>query len=217
MDTRKRYFKMQELRANDADGKRTVGGYAAVFDVLSDNLGFAFEVYEKIQRGAFLRSLAEDQQMAFWNHNTDLPIGSTKNGSLRLKEDDHGLSFELDLPDTTMGRDVYTNIRDGIIDSMSFGFQALKEEIDMGKRDNDPVIRTLIEAKLFEVSPVVFPAYPQSEVEARGKLTDEELRQSFIYERLMKRKKGTVRSINLLAKRLRQIEVEMRMHATTKI
>ncbi len=217
METRKRLFKMQEVRAEEVDGKRTIGGYAAVFEVMSENLGWAYEVREKIRAGAFQRTLAEDQQMAFWNHNVDAPIGSTKNGSLRLKEDDHGLAFSLDLPDTTMGRDVYTNIRSGIVDSMSFGFQVEKEEVDMGEKDSDPVIRTLLSVRLFEVSPVVFPAYPQTEVEARRKKTDDELKAQGFLEQLEKRGKPTPKSVKHFVFRARQAELESKLQRTTKI
>lgn len=168
--TQRRVAKSEKLRAIEENGKRTIGGYAVVFNALSENLGFSIEVREQVRPGAFAESLARDQQMAFWNHNMDLPIGSTRNQSLRLKEDDFGLAFEIDLPDTTTGRDVFQNVREGIVDSMSFGFQIQDEkdeEITLASEPNLPVIITVLRAKLLEVSPVVYPAYPQTEVSAR--------------------------------------------------
>lgn len=174
-----RYLKITEVRALEAEGKRTIGGYAAVFEKLSENLGIFHEIREKIQPGAFAESIRNDTQMAFWNHNNDLPIGSTKNGSLRLREDSYGLSFELDLPDTQIGRDVYTNVKTGIVDGMSFGFRATSDKVERGSKESDPIIRTLLKGQLVEVSPVVYPAFPQTEVESRsldelvkGKLAD---------------------------------------------
>ena len=163
-----RYLKIEQVRAIELEGKRTIGGYAAVFEKYSENLGMFHEIREKIQPGAFAESLQKDTQMAFWNHNNDYPIGSTKNGSLRLKEDSYGLSFELDLPDTQMGRDVYTNVKTGIIDGMSFGFRATADKVERGATESDPIIRTLIKGQLVEVSPVVYPAFPQTEVESRS-------------------------------------------------
>lgn len=172
MKTQHRSYKIENVRAVEEGGKRTIGGYAVVFNALSENLGFSIEVREQIKPGAFAESLARDQQMAFWNHNTDMPIGSTKNKSLRLQEDEHGLKFELDLPDTSIGRDVFQNVREGIVDSMSFGFQIQDEhdeEITLASEPSLPVVVTVLRAKLIEVSPVVFPAYPQTEVEARSR------------------------------------------------
>jgi HK97 family phage prohead protease len=170
--TKHRNFKIDQVRALEDGGKRTIGGYAAVFNALSENMGWAIEVREQIKPGAFAESLSRDQQMAFWNHNVDFPIGSTKNKSLRLSEDAHGLAFELDLPDTNIGRDVFANVRDGIVDSMSFGFQIMSEndeELTLASEPSLPVIVTILRAKLIEVSPVVFPAYPQTEVESRAR------------------------------------------------
>lgn len=170
-----RAYKIEKVRAQEADGKRTIGGYAAVFGQRSENMGFFLEVYETIERGAFAASLQQDDQFAFWNHDNNFPIGRKSAGSLRLNEDDHGLAFELDLPDTSIGRDVYENVRTGIIDSMSFGFIPKEETIVNGEKPSDPIIRNIIKAELIEVSPVVFPAYPQTEVEARAKACDKEI------------------------------------------
>jgi uncharacterized protein len=163
-----RTYAVTNLRTKRDGDKRTVGGYAAVFNKASENLGIFRAVYEKIAPGAFKRSLKQDDIRAFWNHNVDHILGRTTNNTLRLSEDSYGLEFDLDLPDTTMGRDVFTSIERGDVSSMSFGFRVVSDKVERPEKENDPIMRTLLDVDLVEVSPVVFPAYPQTEVSARG-------------------------------------------------
>lgn len=138
-----------ELRALD-DGM-TFEGYAAVFNSPSEPLPFT----EIVAPGAFTRSLkSRNRMMLLWNHNTDEPLASNRNGSLQLSEDERGLKVSAKLPDTTRGRDIAELIRTGVIDSMSFGFSVRKDSWS-----NDGSTRTLQDVTLFEVSVVSAPAY----------------------------------------------------------
>lgn len=153
-----------ELRDDKKEGSAgTIGGYAAVFNKLSEPLG---RFREKIAPGAFADSLKNDVR-AFWNHNMDFILGRTSAKTLSLKEDQLGLAFNLDLPDTQMGNDILTSVRRGDISGMSFGFMVNEDNWERGKA-GEPHIRTLLKVDLFEVSPVVFPAYPQTSVNARS-------------------------------------------------
>lgn len=180
-----RTYQIEELRATDENGIRKVGGYAAVFEKLSEDLGMFVPLREKIQRGAFSDSLTKGDIRAFWNHNHDIVLGRNKNQSLRLNEDTHGLAFELTLADTQAGRDAFTLIQRGDVSAMSFGFRVRKDSWERPKDKNSPVVRTLLDVELLEVSPVAFPAYPQTEVQARSldeamlKEKIEELERSF--------------------------------------
>jgi len=156
-----------ELRADE--DKKTLHGYAAKFDSLSVPL-FGFR--EKIRKGAFADSIKKNNIRALWNHNTDLVLGSTKNGTLQLEEDQRGLKFELDLPDTQAGRDAAVSVSRRDVDGMSFSFEAKKQEWDESNDKN--VIRTLIEVDVKEISPTAFPAYPTSKVIARSVKDDYE-------------------------------------------
>lgn len=149
-----------ELRAADGDGK-TVAGYAAVFNAPSLLLYGEFK--EVIERGAFAKSMSRDIR-AIWNHNDDIVIGRTKVNTLRLAEDAYGLRFEIDMP--TERRAELESIRRGDVDQMSFGFEV---DLDSWQRDADGVmVRTLHQVTLHEVSPVTFPAYPQTSISMRG-------------------------------------------------
>ena len=102
--------------ANDAVELRSEGetavaiGYAAVFNSLSSNLG---GFTERIDKGAFTKTLKEADTRAMWNHDPNHLLGRVSAGTLRLAEDDHGLRYEIDLPNTTLGRDVAELLRRG--------------------------------------------------------------------------------------------------------
>lgn len=154
-----------EIREQE-DGTRTIEGYAVKWDKKSEVLGYWYKFREQFRKGSFANSLQNDDQRALWSHDTSQVLGRTKNGTLRLSEDDIGLRFELDLPNTTLGNDAYETIKRGDVDGVSFGFQKLVEEWD--ETDPENIIRTITNAKLLEISPVAFPAYPDSEVSARN-------------------------------------------------
>ena len=158
-----RRFFQTEIRADGEEQALKLNGYAAVFDQMSVLLYGQFR--ERIARGAFAGSLADDVR-ALWNHDTNLPLGRTKAGTLKLDEDSHGLRVEIDPPATQAGRDAVESIRRGDVDQMSFAFDVLEDEWD--KNDAGEIVRTLRKVKLYEVSPVTFPAYPQTSVSARA-------------------------------------------------
>ena len=90
-----------ELR--EEDGTLTAVGYAATFNRFSQNLG---GFVEEVRSGAFRSTLNQADVRALFNHEPDHLLGRSTTGTLRLSEDDHGLRYEVDLPNTTLGRDV---------------------------------------------------------------------------------------------------------------
>jgi HK97 family phage prohead protease len=134
-----------------ADGM-TFEGYAAVFNSRSQNLGGFTEF---VAPGAFTRSLkARNDVKLLWNHDSGAVLGSTRAGSMTLTEDAKGLKVIAKLPNTQLGRDTAELLRTGLVDSMSFGFNVIKDKWN-GSGDE----RTLESVRLFEVSVVAFPAY----------------------------------------------------------
>ncbi|WHP40763.1 HK97 family phage prohead protease [Lysinibacillus boronitolerans] len=154
-----------EIREGE-DGQRTISGYAVKWEMKSHAMGYFKRFKEQFKKGAFTDSMTNDDQLALWSHDTSKVLGRTKNGTLRLFEDDIGLRFELDLPNSTLGNDAYETIKRGDVDGVSFGFQMQKQEWD--ENDVDNITRTILRAKLLEISPVAFPAYPDSQVSARS-------------------------------------------------
>src|SRR5690625_5107269 len=163
-ETRELLTNKIEIREDDG-GKRTISGYAVKWEKKSQVLGFFRRFREQFIKGAFADSLEKDDQRFLWSHDVSKVLGRTKNGTLRLEEDDIGLRFELDLPNTTLGNDTYESIKRGDVDGVSFGFRMLEEEWD--ENDSDNIVRTINKARLLEVSAVAFPAYLDSEVNAR--------------------------------------------------
>lgn len=150
-----------ERRATD-DGKTTVVGYAAVFGEIADIAGYFDEV---IQAGAFTETLKSADVLAYFDHDRGRILGRSTSGTLRLAEDIRGLAVEIDLPDTTDGRDVRTLIERGDIRGMSFGFRVTKEQWD---ETGDKPKRTILAVDLREVSVVSEPAYDGTSIALRS-------------------------------------------------
>lgn len=151
------------IEARDTDTGMTIAGYAATFDIPYELWGFR----EQVARGAFKKALKEGSVAALWNHDPNVVLGRNKNGTLRLQEDEHGLRYEVDLPDTQAARDLYTLIARGDVDQSSFAFEIIKEQWDYPK-EGDPEqmpLRTIREVRLWDVSPVTYPANPNTDVD----------------------------------------------------
>lgn len=162
----------EPLEFREADGKTTIAGYAAVFNRETVIGGGTWGFREQIAPGAFDEALGRDDVRALFNHNPDILLGRTASGTLRLSVDKKGLRYEVDLPDTAQARDVRTLIQRGDVSGSSFAFRVEDEgaqwdetEVKKGKLP----LRTITRAELFDVSPVTYPAYPQTSVSARSK------------------------------------------------
>ena len=148
-----------EVRA-EGDGM-TFTGYASVFNSPSEDLGGFIEY---VAPGAFKRSLqSRNEVKLLWNHDSGEPLASLRGGTMQLVEDEIGLKVTAQLPNTSRGRDVAELLRTKVIDSMSFGFNVIK---DTWSRDGQT--RTLESVRLFETSIVSFPAYASTTATVRS-------------------------------------------------
>ena len=159
-----------EIRAlpEDEGGGAIIWGLAIPYNCESEEM-YGFR--EIVAPGAFKESLGGDIR-CLWNHETGKPLGRTTNGTLTLRDAQEGLAYECKLPETSWGKDAKESISRGDVTGMSFGFVVRRDDWAYPK-DSDVVVRTILEAELFEVSPVTFPAYPDSVAEARSKLLEE--------------------------------------------
>ena len=141
-----------EQRASDA-GQR-IGGYAAKFNTLSQNLG---GFVERIAPGFFdsSRDAAWRGVMARYNH--DMLLGTTAAGSLRLALDGTGLDYEVDLLDDEASQRIFKLVTRGDVTQSSFAFVATEDEWTMTEQGFP--LRTLIRGSLHDVAPVDSPAY----------------------------------------------------------
>ena len=148
-----------EVRA-EGDGM-TFTGYASVFNSPSEDLGGFIEY---VAPGAFKRSLqSRNEVKLLWNHDSGEPLASLRGGTMTLVEDSRGLKVTAQLPNTTRGRDIAELLRTKVIDTMSFGFNVIRDSWS-----SDGKTRTLESVRLFEVSVVSFAAYPATTAQVRS-------------------------------------------------
>lgn len=141
---------------------KKIVGHSAVFNAQYD-LGYYIET---MKPGAFARTIAEDDIRCLFNHDPSLLLGRNRGSSpsLILREDDAGLPFECEPGDTSVSRDVRTWIDREEITGCSIGFSVTGQEV---YQKNDLWFRDITEVKLYDVGPVTFPAYIQTDVSLR--------------------------------------------------
>ncbi|BBY43242.1 HK97 family phage prohead protease [Mycolicibacterium celeriflavum] len=152
-----------ELRSEITGDKLT--GRAAVFSQYAD-FGSYLETLATTAFDATLADPATDVR-SFYQHDSARLLGRQSSGTLRLSTDSTGLHFELDIPDTSDGRDLRELVKRGDLTGMSFGFIAGQE--DWGHTPDGRELRTHTSvARLIEVSPVSQPAYAGTSVQLRS-------------------------------------------------
>lgn len=162
-DARERRTTAEEPEFRAAEDRiGTAAGRAALFNVTAD-IGGYFQ--ERLLPGAFTESLAVDDVRALFDHDPGRVLGRSSAGTLRLSEDAAGLSCEIDLPDTSDGRDLVALLRRRDITGMSFGFEVMHDEWD---DSGDIPLRTIHRVKLWEVSAVTWPAYSGTSIAMRS-------------------------------------------------
>lgn len=149
-----------------------ISGYAAVYNRETIIAGL---FRERIAPGAFASALdGTDDVRALFNHDPSILLGRTKSGTLTLSDDKIGLRYSITLdPDDPDSQRVHAKIKRGDVDGSSFGFSVERDE-DMEwdetptKKGQLPLV-TIRKVTTYDVSPVTFPAYPQTSVKARSR------------------------------------------------
>ena len=148
-----RTFDVQDLELRMDGDKPTVVGYGAVFNSESNDLG-GFREY--IAPGAFDGRLEDDVRFLV-NHDANLILARTTNGTLRLSVDEKGLRYEADMPNTSTARDLMELLKNGTISQSSFAFTVEEDSWEVKDGMN---IRTIDKvSQLYDVSSVTYPAY----------------------------------------------------------
>lgn len=152
-----------EIRAGADNSKRTIGGYAAKFERMSQNLG---GFVEKIDRGFFNKSRGDGWPGVFarYNHDDNMVLGTTEGGTLRLSIDDVGLVYDVDLP--AARADVYELVQRGDVRKSSFMFVCYED--DWTTSDQGFPMRSLLSGRTLDVAPVNSPAYDDTSVGTRS-------------------------------------------------
>jgi len=157
-------YKIPDEVRLDFDSKPAkIIGYASTFGIWYELWpGF----FENVARGAFAKTIKEDDVRALMNHDPNYVLGRNKAGTLTLTEDERGLRYEIIAPETSFAKDLMVSIKRKDITQSSFGFNIVEQTFKYDK-EKDEVRRTLNEVKLFDVSPVTYPANPSTEAHVR--------------------------------------------------
>jgi uncharacterized protein len=156
----RRTMKVEFKTGMSGVGTPMMHGVAAVFNSMSEDLG-GFR--EMIAPGAFKSALMGSDVRALFNHDPSMILGRTTSGTLRLTETDQGLEFDVDPPDTTYARDLVACMQRGDINQCSFGFNVDAGGDTWQKDATGQWTRTIhVVSRLYDVSPVTFPAYPDT-------------------------------------------------------
>ncbi len=116
------------------------------------------------------RTLLENKDiLALFDHDTRAVLGRTSAGTVRLNEDAKGLHFEIDMPATTLGRDLMVSVERGDIRGASFSFKAREDRWTQG--NDGKMLRELLDVDLFEITVTAVPAYADTEVARRSMQT----------------------------------------------
>ena len=167
-----RVLQLEDVEVRDGtDGKPPViTGLACRYNVWSEPIGGAF--LERFAPGAFTKTLQESDVRSLFNHKEEYVLGRTKSGTLVLEDSTRGLRYTVTPPETQLIRDLVVEpMKRGDIDQSSFAFRAVKDEWEEPSKQTDGMWRrTVLEAQLFDVSPVTFPAYLSSTAQVRSLL-----------------------------------------------
>jgi HK97 family phage prohead protease len=152
------------------DGKRFVTGYASVFFNAKKRSETEYKLWEgmveRVAPTAFNRALKEKHDVrGLFNHDSNQVLGRSTAGTLKLSVDERGLKYEIDLPDTQLGKDLAVSIERGDINGSSFAFYVTGRTIE--ETDN-LTIRTITDVTLQDVGPVTFPAYTGTTTNVRS-------------------------------------------------
>jgi hypothetical protein len=158
-----------EIRAIETeDGKKKIGGLAAPYGELSEEMGFYYPYRERIMPGAFKRTLGENSDIvALVDHDTAKVLSRTSAGTMKVWESDRGLEFEAEIVETSYGLDLFALVKSNHVRGVSIGFNNVENGSNWKVLDGED-IREISDLDLLELSVVTFPAFPQTDVSTRS-------------------------------------------------
>lgn len=164
-----------QFRAEKEDEQLFIEGYFIKFNSETELWP---GMYEEVAPEAIEKSLQDGDVRSLFNHDSNLVLGRTGNNTLELRADAVGLWGKVEInQDDSQAMDAYSRIKRGDVTGCSFGFYPIKEDYEEREGGGSKFI--LREVELFEVSPCVFPAYPQTEIAARKQNVESLKREKF--------------------------------------
>lgn len=154
-----------ELRVvNEGDGPAHLVGSFSVFDSRSEDLG---GFHEYIMPGAFDAVLQQDVR-ALFNHDANMLLGRTTNGTLRLWQDERAAHYDVELDTDHVAAYVRAKVQRGDVTGNSFAFVVDPEQDEWRVEDGQRIRRIHRVTSLYDVGPVTYPAYRATTVSARA-------------------------------------------------
>ena len=156
----KRIFNIENKFETREDGQEVVVGYGSIFNSRSENLGGFFEY---ISPSAISEeTIAKSDVRALINHDQNLILARSTTGTLDLTVDEKGLRYEFEIPETSYGKDLSINMKNGNLNQSSFAFTVGSDIWSTDEDGND--IRTITSIdRLYDVAVVTYPAYSQAD------------------------------------------------------
>jgi HK97 family phage prohead protease len=156
-------LKIERRSENEGEGVNAIEGTAALFNNRTKIGGW---FYEEVLPGAFDDVLGDDVRCLI-NHDPRLILGRTASGTLELWQDNTGLKYRYTTPDRTYAKDLEDAIRSGDVSQSSFQFKT-KESIWIEQEDDLDIRQIKKVERLYDVSPVTYPAYEDTSVAKRS-------------------------------------------------
>lgn len=168
MNRERRFIPIENMRAvKSDDGKMIIEGYPIVYNTYADLWGFR----EIIRPGSAGPALKRSDEVVLWNHESGQPMARKSNGTLEVREDEKGVFIRADVSKTRWGRDGYEAIQNKITDKMSFAFDVASGGENWIQEEFAGVhipVREITEfSEIYDYSPVTYPAYKDTELQAR--------------------------------------------------
>jgi len=162
----------QPIKCTDDDRTRTISGLGAIYYDGSEGSEYRLwdGAYERIMPGAFDRAVKEDDVRGLFNHDSNMVLGRTSSGTMKLQATSEGLRYDIEPGNTTVSKDVAEHIRRGDVSGSSFAFVVTQEEWRTETHDEEVKreIREIQEVTLYDVGPVTFPAYHSTTTETHA-------------------------------------------------
>jgi HK97 family phage prohead protease len=152
-----------KLEVRESAGVKKLAGYAVVFNSPTDIAGQFTEI---IAPGSFTRTLREDDQVMLLDHQSALLLGRRSATTLKLTQDIQGVFFELSLPNSPLGQEVYEGVRLGNWAGCSFGFQVRDDEWTQDAKGD--LTRTVKDVRCLETTITAFPQYTDTTIDIRS-------------------------------------------------
>lgn len=160
-------IQIESRSKDDGTTEDIITGYGIVFESESRIMGGWYPFIETVNREA-LNGVDLKEVVATFNHNFDNILARADAGTLKLSIDKRGLKYEFTAPNTTYGRDLVENLKNGNVRGSSFMFTT-KKDAWIEEKGEDVARREILEIDQFiEVGPVTMPAYPDTTAAKRS-------------------------------------------------